>query len=121
MDEDLSGYKDDDRWVALAANVEPLELCAQPGPVRRRPRNKEAHRALALAILGMMGFGLLVSPLALALGQRARMALAVEPDFRDTRVAHLAVTIGKVGLALYLAIAFTVIPWVLFVLPLSGG
>jgi hypothetical protein len=117
MDDGLQGYEDDDRWVVLAAHVEPLVL---PEPPRRRakPRNKEACRALALAILGILGFGLVASPLALALGQRARLALVAEPDQRDAGMARAAVTIGKVGLALHIAFVASALPWLLFVLPL---
>src|SRR5262245_23354223 len=120
MDDDLQGYEDDDRWVAFAAHVEPLAL---PEPPRRPgvPRNKEARRALALAILGILGFGLVASPLALALGQRARLALAAEPGHRDTGVARAAVVIGRFGLALHIAVVATVLPWLLFVLPLHGA
>jgi hypothetical protein len=119
MDDDLQGYEDDDRWVALAAHVEPLAL---PEPRRRKkPRNKEARRALALAILGVLGFGLVASPLALALGQRAKFALVTEPDYRDAGVARAAVTLGKLGLALHIAVVITVMPWLLFMLPLMRG
>lgn len=121
MDIDPQGYKDDDRWVALAAEVEPPAPPERRERPKRRPLSREAWRALAFAIIGLLGFGLVASPLALSFGHRARLASMADADGRGTRVAHVAVTMGKLGFALYLAIAVSVIPWFLFMLPLARG
>jgi hypothetical protein len=119
MRDDLSGSHDDDaRWVASATDFEPLAL-----PERKKsPGSPDARRALYLAIAGMLGFGIVLSPLALALGRRARVAQVSGDQPGDAGTAHAAITLGKMGFALHLAIAISVLPWLLFMLPfLHGG
>jgi hypothetical protein len=108
------GYEDDPPWVADATCFEPL---AAPEP-RRQPSVPDARRALWFGVLAVVCFGLIFGPLALAVGQRARLALAGQPESRDAGVAHTAIALGKLGMALHLAILLSAIPWVLFMLPL---
>ena len=114
--DDPQGFQDDPGWLSIAA---PLELVSLPEPPPA-PQCREARRALAWAILGLVCFGFVFGPVALALGQRARLARVADPELGDAGLARTAVTIGKVGLALHLTLAFTVLPWLLFVLPLGG-
>ncbi|MFT3772919.1 MAG: hypothetical protein QM820_46635 [Minicystis sp.] len=119
MDDDLGGFHDDPGWVAAAAHLEPIA----PEPPRRK-RSPDARRALALGILGVACLGFVFGPLALALGQRARLAMLADREPReadDVGMAHAAITLGKVGLALHLTILASVIPWLLFVLPLVAN
>jgi hypothetical protein len=103
-------------FIAIAGSPEPMPYLDRPSP-----RCPEARRALALAILGVLFLGLVFGPLALALGHRATLAIADEPRLGDARVARAAIALGKVGLAVHLTIAVTIVPWVLFVLPLVAG
>lgn len=107
-------YEDDPPWVADAMCFEPL---AAPES-RRAPSVPDARRALWFGILAVVCFGLVFGPLALAVGQRARLALAGQPESRETGVAHTAIALGKLGMALHLTILLSAIPWVLFMLPL---
>jgi hypothetical protein len=107
-------------FIAEAALVEPLAE-PEPAPAPPRPAGADARRALALGILGLFSLGVIFGPLALALGQRARLRLVGEPHPGDAGLAHLAVTLGKVALALHLAVWATVIPWLLFITPLMRG
>ena len=104
-------------WVAEAACVEPPEVEAP----RPRPRRTEARRALAWGVLGVLCFGFVFGPLALALGHRTRMAMLAEDDHRGASTVRAAITLGRLGLALHLTIAMTILPWVLFVLPLMDA
>ena len=116
MDDTSGSFHDDDRWIATAAHIEPVPL-PEPPP---RPRCPEARRALAWAILGLICLGFVFGPLAIALGHRAQIAQTETPELGDAGVTRAAMAIGKVGLALHLAIVFTVAPWLLFALPLVG-
>lgn len=114
----MDSHQDEARpFIAEASYVEPLAEPEAPPPPRR-PAGTDARRALALGILGLLTFGVVLGPLALALGQRARMRLVGEPHAGDAGVAHVAVTLGKAALALHLALWATVLPWILFVVPL---
>jgi len=115
MHDDPPGPDDND-WIAVAAHLEPLAV-ADPPP---RPGQREARWALAWGILGVVCLGFVFGPLALALGQRERFALAGDPARGGARMAHAAITLGKVGLALHLTVAITALPWILFMLPLVG-
>lgn len=114
MTDDRDGFRDDSSWVAAAVHLEPIVLPEPP-----RPHRREARRALALALLGVVCLGFVFGPLALVRGQRARFALLDDPHAADAGVARAAIAIGKVGLAIHLAIAISIIPWLLFVLPLA--
>jgi hypothetical protein len=104
-------------WISEAAYVEPpLEA-----PERRRPACPEARRALVWAVLAVAGLGVVCGPLALALGQRARLAIAAQPELRGAGAARAAIALGHVGLAIHLAILLAALPWLLFALPLVGG
>ncbi len=116
MHDNLHGLRDDDGWIAVAAHLEPLVLPEAPPP----PGRREARRALAWAILGVVCLGFVFGPLALSLGQRERFALAGDPERGGAGMARAAITLGKVGLALHLTVAITVVPWLLFALPLVG-
>jgi hypothetical protein len=124
MDEERDGFHEDPGWVASADHLDPVIGPAGPPPRRHR---RDARRALALAIVGVACFGFVLGPLALILGQRTRFAMIVDRLDRgtsepgDAAVVHAAITLGKVGLALHLAILASVIPWLLFALPLVWG
>jgi hypothetical protein len=117
MDNDSLGLANDERWIAVAAHLEPLDL---PAP-RPRPRSRDARRALAWAILGVLCFGFVFGPLALIHAHRARFAIAADPQIGGAGTARAAIALGKVGLALHLTVAMTVLPWLLFALPLVGS
>src|SRR5437660_1686737 len=102
MDDDLLALADDAPWIADAACLEPLEV-----PDRAKPRCPDARRALAWAILGVVCFGFVFGPVALALGHRARFAIAARPELGGARAARAANTLGRLGLALHLTIALT--------------
>ncbi len=104
---------DEDAWVA-ASYVEAVEL-----PRRRRTRSPRAWQALALGVVSVVCFGFVFGPWALALGRQARLARVDANDEDADRMAHAAVALGSFGIAVHLAIAFTVLPWLLFVLPLA--
>lgn len=103
-------------WIADAACLEPLEVPDPPAP-----RCPEAGRALIWAILGVVCLGFVFGPVALAMGKRARIAIAAQPELRGAREARVAIALGSVGLAIHLAIVMTALPWLLFALPLVGG
>jgi hypothetical protein len=111
-----SAWPEPAAWIAEAAPTRTLELPDPP-----RPRCPEARRALVWAILGVVCLGFVFGPVALALGQRARLAIAEEPALGDLGTAHAAIALGKVGLALHLALVMAALPWVLFALPLVGS
>lgn len=118
MDDDHGGFHDEPGWIAIAGHPEPLTL---PERARRRARTAGAGRALACALLGVLCFGIVLGPLALSMGYKARFAIADEPEMGGAGVADAAIALGKLGLALHLAIALTVLPWLLFALPLVGS
>lgn len=110
----MSDDLDEPSWVAAADHLEPIALPEMP-----RPHRREARYALALAILGVLCLGFVFGPIALARGYRARFALIDDPHAGDAGVVRAAIAIGKVGLAIHLAIVITIIPWLLFLLPLA--
>jgi hypothetical protein len=116
MDDDRLALAADTPWIADASYLEPIEE-----PHRPQARCEDAWRALACAILGVLCLGLVFGPLALSLGQRARLAIAAEPRLRGAATARAAIALGSLGLALHLTIVMTVLPWLLFALPLVGG
>jgi hypothetical protein len=117
MDDPSVGFNDDDAgWIAIAAHPEPVPS-PEPPP---KPRCPEARRALAWAILGFVCLGFVFGPLAIALGHRARLAQVEAPELGDAGMTRAAMAIGKVGMALHLAIVITAAPWLLFALPLVG-
>lgn len=116
MDDSSPGFQDDDGWIAVAAHLPPIPS-PEPPP---RPRCPEARRALAWGILGLLCLGFVFGPLAIALGHRARLAQVDAPEIGGASMARAAMTMGRAGLALHLAIVFTAIPWLLFALPLVG-
>lgn len=113
---EASPLADDAPWIADAACVEPLEAPDEPPA----PRCREAGRALFCAILGVVFLGFVFGPLALAMGQRARLAIAARPELGGARAVRAAILLGSLGLALHLAILMTALPWLLFALPLVG-
>jgi hypothetical protein len=117
MDDDPRDFHDDPGWIAVAVHFEPLTL-PDPPP---RPRCPHARGALASAVLGVLFLGFVFGPLALALGQRAELLLAAQPELGDARVARAAINLGKVALALHLTLLCAVIPWLLFVMPQLGS
>jgi hypothetical protein len=120
MDDALDDPADDDaRWVASARHLTPL-----PPPPRRRKARKRlraAQRAMVFGVLGIVCFGLFFGPLALRWGQTARLAVVEDDDPRDVGLAHAAVTLGKAGFAIHLAVIMASLPWLLFMLPFVFG
>ena len=115
MATDLDASEDAPSWVEAAATPEPL---APPKPLGS-PHLRDARRALFLGVAGVLCFGFVLGPLALARGRRVKLALG--GDLRaagDAETAEAAIVLGKVGMALHLTIASTVLPWILFMLPL---
>lgn len=117
MHDDLRGLREDAGWIAVAASNEPLDL-PEPPP---RARCVDARRALWWAVLGVVCFGFVFGPLALAIAYRARLAIAAEPELDGAGTVHAAITLGKMGMALHLTVAIAALPWLLFALPLVGG
>jgi hypothetical protein len=118
MATDLDGEGDAPTWVEAAANLDPLALPDPPPP----PERRDARRALIFAVLGVLCFGFVFGPLALARGRRVRLALVGEPTrAAAANTAERAITLGKVGTALHLTLALTVLPWLLFMLPFLRG
>ncbi|HVY48812.1 MAG TPA: hypothetical protein VHB21_23145 [Minicystis sp.] len=110
---------DDTAGVVAASDHVPVDA---PDEARAAPP-REARRALAIAVLGLVCFGFLLGPLALALARRAELARAASPELdHEAGLARAAASIGRVGTALHLAAALAAAPWVLFMLPfVSGG
>src|SRR5438105_542702 len=106
---------DDSLWVQ-AAYVEPLDAPPPTPPLRTN-----ARRALAFAILGVVCFGFVFGPLALAIAHRARLATIAAPHLNDVGITEAATAVGKAGMALHLAIVITALPWLLFMLPFLRG
>ncbi len=109
--------QDGSPWVAEAVCVEPMEAPLPPP----QPRRAQARRALACAILGVLFFGLVFGPLAVALGHRVRLAMLAESDTEGAPTARAAIALGRLGLAIHLTIAMAVLPWLLFLLPLLNA
>ncbi len=76
---------------------------------------------MVFGVLGLIFFGLVFGPLALRWGQSARLAVVEDDDPRDVGLAHVAVTLGKAGFAIHLAVIMAALPWLLFMLPLVFG
>ncbi len=115
-DELCDGPADDTPWIADAACVDPLEV-----PDREPLECADARRALIWGVVGVVCLGFVIGPVALAIGHRARLAIADRPELRGAGAARAAIALGKIGFALHLTLAATVIPWLLFMLPLLGG
>jgi hypothetical protein len=103
-----------DPFVASAALVEPLEDEPSPEP----PGDVDARRALALGVVGVLGLGVVTGPLAIALGQRAELE---DLDASAARRARAGIALGRAGLALHLAFAAALLPWLMFVMPFVLG
>jgi hypothetical protein len=72
----------------------------------------EARLALASALFG---------PLALSLGQRARIRIALDPDLGDRGIAKAAHFVGKLALGLHLTLVIGTLGWLFFSLPGMTG
>ena len=81
----------------------------------------EARLALASALFGLLFFGFFFGPLALSLGQRAQIRIALDPDLGDRGIARAARLVGKVALGLHLALVIGTLGWLFFSLPCMGG
>jgi hypothetical protein len=113
------GVTPDDEWVAQATEARPVETSER----RKRtsmPPGAQAQRAMALALLGVVCFGFVFGPMALARSRRARLALIDAPHLGGAGTAHRAMVLGKAGLALHLTIAGAALPWLLFMLSRLG-
>jgi hypothetical protein len=119
MEDERHDLREASGYVAIAAHLEPLELPERPRPAR--PGHREARLALAWAILGVVCLGFVFGPLALMLGRRARFAIAVDPERGGAGMAHAAIALGKLGLALHLTVAITVLPWLAMPLAWLSG
>jgi hypothetical protein len=111
MDEDREGDGVEPGWGAVAAHhagVGELECV-------------EARLALASALFGLLFFGFFFGPLALSLGQRARIRIALDPDLGDQGIAHAAQLVGKLALGLHLTLVIGTLGWLFFSLPGMTG
>jgi hypothetical protein len=106
----------DEGWIAQAYEVD-----AEPPARRERPPRDQARWAMALAVLGVLCLGFVFGPMALSRGRRVALSLADAPELGGASTAEAAMMVGKAGLALHLAIAATLIPWLLFMLPFLRG
>jgi hypothetical protein len=75
---------------------------------------------VSVALLGL-AFGLIFAPIAVAWGERLRLAMAAEGDPRGAAAVRAAIVIGRVGIAIHLTLAMTALPWVLFMMPLMDA
>jgi hypothetical protein len=105
---------DDTPWITEAAYLEPVNVPSTPPP----PRRAVARRALGSALVGVVFLGFVFGPLAVALAQRARLAMLAADDMEGAATVRAAIALGKVGMALHLTIVATALPWLLFVPPL---
>ncbi|MEO7589892.1 MAG: hypothetical protein ABI134_01650, partial [Byssovorax sp.] len=94
MDDDHGDDGVEPGWGAVAA------YHAGPGDLECI----EARLALASALFGLLFLGFLFGPLALSLGQRARIRIALDPDLGDRGIAQAAQHVGKLALALHLTL-----------------
>jgi hypothetical protein len=81
----------------------------------------EARLALASALFGLLFFGFFFGPLALSLGQRAQIRIALDPDLGDHGIARAARLVGKLALGLHLTLVIGTLGWLFFSLPCMGG
>lgn len=81
----------------------------------------EARLALASALFGLIFLGFFFGPLALSLGQRARIRIALDPDLGDSGIARAANFVGKLALALHLTLVIGTLGWLFFSLPGMSG
>lgn len=81
----------------------------------------EARLALASALFGLLFFGVFFGPLALSLGQRAQIRIALDPDLGDHGIARAARLVGKLALGLHLTLVIGTLGWLFFSLPCMGG
>ena len=81
----------------------------------------EARLALASALFGLFFLGFFFGPLALSLGQRARIRIALDPDLGDQGIARAAHLVGKIALALHLTLVIGTLGWLFFSLPGMNG
>ncbi len=82
----------------------------------------EARLALASALFGLFFLGFFFGPLALSLGQRAQIRIALDPELGDQGLAHAARLVGKLALGLHLTLVIGTLGWLFFSLPgMTGG
>jgi hypothetical protein len=81
----------------------------------------EARLALASALFWLFFLGFLFGPLALSLGQRARIRIALDPELGDRGIAQAAQHVGKLALALHLTLVMGTLGWLFFSLPGMTG
>ena len=81
----------------------------------------EARLALASALFGLLFFGFFFGPLALSLGQRAQIRIALDPELGDQGIARAARLVGKLALALHLTLVIGTLGWLFFSLPGMTG
>jgi len=84
------------------------------------PPCPEAKTALVFAITGLFCFGILLGPLALRMGQRARQSLVENPEMTGIEMADKAMVIGKIALGLHLILTFLVLVGLFFTFPRAG-
>jgi len=113
MDDDLGDEGVDPGWGAVAAHP----MSGLGGDLECI----EARLALASALFGLLFFGFFFGPLALSLGQRAQMRIALDPDLGDQGIARAAQLVGKFALGLHLTLIIGTLGWLFFSLPCMGG
>jgi hypothetical protein len=92
-------------YRAMAFAVEPSPECA------------EARRALVCAITAIFCCGFLLGPLALRMGQTARLSIADNPETTGVGMANAAIVIGKIAFGLHLGLTLLVLGGLFFALP----
>jgi hypothetical protein len=118
MDEATPGFDDDGTFVVRATHLSSIP----PARARKRRRPlRAAQRAMVFGVLGVICCGFVFGPLALRWGQSSRIAVAGGEDQGDASLAEVAVTLGKAGMAIHLAVILASLPWLLFMLPLVLG
>lgn len=114
MDDDREGEGAEAGWGAVVAHPMGAGSCGDLECV-------EARLALASALFGLLFLGFFFGPLALSLGQRARMRIALDPDLGDQGIACAAQLVGKLALGLHLTLMIGTLGWLFFSLPCMGG
>ena len=109
MHDDLGDEGGDPGWGAVAAH--PM------GALSGDLECVEARLALASALFGLLFLGFFFGPLALALEQRARMRIALDPDLGDRGIARAAQLVGKFAFGLHLTLIIGTLGWLFFTLP----
>jgi len=84
------------------------------------PACPEARRALLYAVTAIFCFGFLLGPIALRMGQTARLSIADNPGTTGLPLANAAILLGKIALGLHLALTLVLLGMIFFGIPGPG-